>query len=348
MAKAEVYYKNYLQLDRILNAQQLESQRVGQPADDEMLFIIVHQTYELWFKQILFELGLVRNIFAQQSINDNAPDMQMAVHRLKRVASILQVLVHQIDILETMTPLDFLDFRDLLRPASGFQSYQFKMIEAVLGLRFEQRYGQHYYLTSLHAEELELVRAAEREPSLLDLINDWLERMPFLNDPSFWEQYRPIAPHNDAKNFWVDYRWLYAGSLAEAEKSNLNQFDDLFMNGDTNASRRLSQAARRAALFIMLYRDYPLLQLPFQLIQTLLDIDEFLSLWRYRHLHMVRRMIGSRIGTGGSSGSEYLRGALEHHYIFQEFAQLSTFLIERKRLPELSDKLKRQLGYSFS
>src|SRR5580765_3972626 len=111
----EVYYSDYLQLDKILNAQEPESSKVGLRADDEMLFIIIHQTYELWFKQILYELEIVRSIFSQQGINDNSPDIQISVHRLKRIVSILHVLVDQITILETMTPLDFLDFRNLLR-----------------------------------------------------------------------------------------------------------------------------------------------------------------------------------------------------------------------------------------
>jgi len=95
----------------------------------------------------------------------------------------------------------------------------------------------------------------------------------------------------------------------------------------------------------MLYRDFPLMQLPFQLIQTLLDIDELMAMWRYRHVNMVHRMIGSRIGTGGSSGKDYLRGAMEKHYIYKEFADLTSFLIERRKLPELSDELKQSLGY---
>ncbi len=136
MASKEVYYSDYLQLDTILNAQHPESVKAGIKADDEMLFIIIHQTYELWFKQILFEVDIVKNIFSQQGISDNSPDLQISVHRLKRVGTILSVLIHQIDILETMTPLDFLDFRNLLRPASGFQSIQFKILEAALGLKY--------------------------------------------------------------------------------------------------------------------------------------------------------------------------------------------------------------------
>ncbi len=131
-----VYYSDYLQLDKILNAQALESDKYNKHAHYEMLFIVIHQTYELWFKQLLFEVESVSDIFAQKEINDNSPDLQIAVHRLERCCTILKVLVQQIDVMETMTPMDFLDFRDMLRPASGFQSIQFKFLEALLGLKF--------------------------------------------------------------------------------------------------------------------------------------------------------------------------------------------------------------------
>lgn len=342
----EVYYKSYLALDQILNAQHRESEKAGTPADDEMLFIIIHQTYELWFKQILFELNIVQKIFANQQINDNAPDMQIAVHRLQRIAAILKVLVHQIDVLETMTPLDFLDFRDLLRPASGFQSYQFKMIEAVLGLKFEQRHEMNYYVSHLKKDELDEVKKIEKEKTLLELVNQWLERMPFFDQLRFWKNYS--TGNNSTQDiFWSDYRALYDQSLSEEEKKNLEQFDTFFFNKNYPEGRNLSVPANRSALFIMLYRDYPLMQLPFQLINTLLDIDELMALWRYRHINMVQRMIGSRIGTGGSSGTNYLRGAMEKHYIYKEFAELTSFLIERRKLPELSLELKQAMGYSF-
>ncbi|HYV91711.1 MAG TPA: tryptophan 2,3-dioxygenase family protein [Chitinophagales bacterium] len=354
-AQNEVYYKSYLALDQILNAQHRESEKAGKPADDEMLFIIIHQTYELWFKQILFELKIVQRIFANQQINDNAPDMQIAVHRLQRIATILRVLVHQIDILETMTPLDFLDFRDLLRPASGFQSYQFKMIEAIMGLKFEQRHEQNYYVSHLHKEELDEVKKAEQEKTLLVLVNQWLERMPFFDEPRFWKNYSGNRTSiTDQHIFWNDYRALYDQSLSAEEKKNLEPFDSLLFDSNdplrkdsSGEGRNLSGRANRSALFIMLYRDYPLMQLPFQLINTLLDIDELMALWRHRHISMVQRMIGSRIGTGGSSGKDYLRGAMEKHYIFKEFAELTSFLIERRRLPELSVELKQAMGYSF-
>src|SRR5580698_4760549 len=121
--KESVYYSDYLQLNKILNAQELESDKKGrQHAHDEMLFITIHQSYELWFKQILYEVNSVMDILSQPNIHDNSPDMYMVNHRLHRTVTIFQVLVDMINILETMTPLDFLDFRNMLRPASGFQS----------------------------------------------------------------------------------------------------------------------------------------------------------------------------------------------------------------------------------
>src|SRR5690606_28038703 len=115
--RAPVYYSEYLQLDKILNAQDPESAKEGIKADDEMLFIIIHQTYELWFKQVLHELEVIRKIFLKPEVPNNSPDIYNVVHRLQRVCEILKIAVSQISIMETMTPLDFLDFRDLLRPA---------------------------------------------------------------------------------------------------------------------------------------------------------------------------------------------------------------------------------------
>src|SRR5580704_14858131 len=178
--RINVHYSDYLQLEKILDAQQPESDKQGVPAHDEMLFIIIHQTYELWFKQLLYEIDSVIAIFGAPALNDNSPELQTIVHRLSRCATILKVLVHQIDVMETMTPMDFQDFRDLLAPASGFQSWQFKLLEARLGLKYEHRFGQEYYLSQLRQPEIDLIRSAEEEASLLQLLNGWLERMPFL------------------------------------------------------------------------------------------------------------------------------------------------------------------------
>ena len=327
-----MHYSDYLQLDKILGAQQPESDRQGQPAHDEMLFIVIHQAYELWFRQLLFETDSVIGILGQPALNDNSPELQTIVHRLSRCATILKVLVHQIDIMETMTPMDFLDFRDKLRPASGFQSWQFKLLEAKLGLKYEHRYGQEYYLSQLRGPEIDRIRSAEEGASLLQLLNGWLERMPF-------------PPVEMAGSFWEDYRGRYQQSLTEAEKGNLAYFDAVLGGTGGAESRSLSPSACRAAVFIMLYRGYPLLQLPFQMLHQLLEIDEQLSTWRFRHMSMVHRMIGTRIGTGGSTGKDYLGAALQRHHLFKEIAALTSFLIERKRLPALSQEMERRLGF---
>jgi tryptophan 2,3-dioxygenase len=344
LLKPPVHYSDYLQLEKLLDAQHLESDRLGQPAHDEMLFIVIHQAYELWFRQLLFETDSVIGILGQPALNDNSPELQTIVHRLSRCATILKVLVHQIDIMETMTPMDFLDFRDMLRPASGFQSWQFKLLEAKLGLKYEHRFGQQYYISQLRQPEIDLIQSAEKDPSLLQLLNKWLERMPFFD---------PAA----SLGFWSDYRLRYQQSLTDTEKGNLEYFDSILEPlgeapppASTSAAgsppvRSLSSTACRAALFITLYRGYPLLQLPFQVLNQLLEIDEQLSTWRFRHMSMVQRTIGTRIGTGGSTGRDYLGSALQRHHLFKEIAALSSFLIERKRLPQLSQEMERRLGF---
>src|SRR6186713_2852118 len=263
-----VHYSDYLQLDKVLDAQLPESDKLGLPAHDEMLFIVIHQAYELWFKQLLYETESVIGIMRQPALNDNSPELQTVVHRLSRSSTILKVLVHQIDIMETMTPMDFLDFRDMLRPASGFQSWQFKQLEAKLGLKFESRHGKEYYTAQLKKEHVDVIKSAEGSKSLLELINSWLERMP-------------LAPplSDDPNSFWQIYRKSYQGSLADVEKGNLSALDEVFFNPEpqtspkessaTNLKPSLSAAASRAALFIMLYRGCPLLQQPFQLLNCL-------------------------------------------------------------------------------
>lgn len=322
------YYGDYLQLDKITGAQQPVSFMPGNtPAHDEMLFIIIHQAYELWFKQILFEVNSVIDILNKPALNDNGPEMQTVVHRLKRVTTILKVLVQQIDIMETMTPMDFLDFRDMLRPASGFQSYQFKIVEAKLGLKFEHRHGQGYYTSQLKEKDIAVIKEAENTKSVLQLLNAWLERMPFITE-----------------DFWNNYQQVYKSSLADAEKNNAEFFDTTFNAVESKGN--LSPKACRAALFIMLYHGYPMLELPFQLLDTLIETDNQLANWRNRHINMVQRMIGTRIGTGGSTGAGYLKGAMDKHYIFKELSQLNSFLVDRRKLPQLAKEVEEKLGYS--
>jgi tryptophan 2,3-dioxygenase len=347
MKNSNVHYSTYLQLDKILTAQQTESGKGQNEVHDEMLFIIVHQTYELWFKQILFELDAIMATMQQPALNDNRADLQLVVHRLKRVVTILKTLVQQVAIVETMTPMDFLDFRDMLRPASGFQSWQFKILEAKLGLRFQQRHGKEYYTSQLNPEETALIKQTENAPSLMMLVNSWLERMPFITDLSIWTGYKPMDHITTDAGFFANYEKIYIEGLADAERNNIILFRQIFYDDPPNPDRQLTAKATKNALFIMLYRGYPLLELPFQLLEVLLETDHQLSNWRQQHINMVQRMIGTRIGTGGSSGETYLKAAMEEHVIFKELAQLNSFLTQRSKLPLLPEKLIAKLGYNF-
>ncbi len=355
-----MYYSNYLQLDKLLDAQHPESFKKGnEPAHDEMLFIITHQAYELWFKQVLFELDFVMKVFKKEKIDDNSEDLNLVRHRMNRIIRILELLSQQITLLDTMTPLDFLEFRNLLTPASGFQSLQLRLVEARLGLQMEMRHQKDYYKRTseggFEKADFEKLNEVETHTSLLQLISKWLERIPFFEN-DFWKNYEAqFAVNNDQHPFWSDYRHIYKNSLTEKEAGKINDFDEIFFERKTKAheenseliSSVFSSKGMRAALFIMLYRDFPVFQTSYQILDSLVEIDHQMATWRHKHLVMVRRMIGLRMGTGNTSGRGYLEGALNSHYIFKDIAALSTFLIERKKLPELPDELIQKLSYNY-
>jgi len=345
----DLYYSDYIELDKILNSQHPKSFESPEEGNDEMLFIIIHQVYELWFKQIIFELDLAGQIFIQDGINDNSDDMSKVVHKLKRIGKILELINQQVSVLETMTALDFLEFRNFLLPASGFQSKQFRLIEAKLGLKMEQRYKTEYYKHtrrgSLSETDLNEVNKAESESTLKELIIKWLERMPYL-DAAYWKEYKQVTESDsgDRHKFWLDYRNAYQTSLSKNEADRLQEFDKVFFEEGRGDA---PPAAMRAALFITIYRNLPIFHLPFELLNTLSEIDELLSNWRYRHFMMVRRMIGLRVGTGGTSGAGYLEGTLSQHYAFREITEVATFLIERSKRPVLPNALKEKVSFNL-
>jgi tryptophan 2,3-dioxygenase len=353
-----LYYGSYLQLDKILTAQEPESFKAGnEPAHDEMLFIVIHQAYELWFKQILFELDYVSDIFGKAVIDDNSEDLNLVRHRLRRIIRILDLLNQQVGILDTMTPLDFLEFRNLLTPSSGFQSVQFRLLEARLGLQMDNRHQKDYYKRTneggFDAGDYNNINQTEERPNLLQLVNNWLERMPFF-EASYWNNYQPQHNAGGFHPFWADYRGIYQQGLTEREASKIIDFDFIFFSAkDTLSAEQqqallptLSPAAMQAALFIMLYRDFPVFQTSYQVLDSLVEIDHLMANWRHKHLVMVRRMIGMRVGTGNTSGAGYLEGALSKHYVYRDISGLSTYLIERKKLPRLPQSLILKLGYT--
>lgn len=355
-----IHYQNYLGLDDLLKTQVLRSEQLGNPAHEEMLFIITHQVYELWFKQIIHELESVIAMFSQDQVDEK--NLGTAIGRLDRVEKIMQLLIDQIGVMETMTPLDFLDFREYLFPASGFQSIQFRAIECLLGLPEEQRitYHNQRYDAVFTEEQQQMLDRIYANQTLFEWVCKWLERTPFLNVDGFdfIEKYREAVQNMLDK----ETKAIQASEfLTEREKKkrlemvgNTDTYFHAILSEENyqelvrKGEKRLSYQATLAALFINLYRDEPILQLPFQLLTNLIDIDDLLTTWRYRHAQMVLRMLGNKIGTGGSSGHAYLSKTAQRHKIFADFHTISTLLIPRSELPALPPHIKKQLSFYFT
>lgn len=252
---ARLSYGSYLAIEQLLELQRLESHP---PAHDELLFIVVHQAYELWFKVVLFELTTARDAMFED-------DATTALHLLQRVHAIEKVLIEQIGVLETMTPIDFLEFRQNLAPASGFQSVQFRAIEFLSGLKDE------LYLDKLTGSgpEMDGLRRRLGEPTLWDSFCSLLEGRGL-----------PMPPQDE-----------------DSRRESLR--------------RLLTQPASHDELF--------------PLAEALLTHDELFARWRYQHVLMVERQIGSKTGTGGSTGASYLRTTLDKRF-FPELWSVRSFL----------------------
>ncbi len=350
MAINELYYADYLHLNVLLTSQHPESRKRGEDAHDEMLFIITHQTYELWFKQILHELDSILELFAKVPLESRR--LNIIVARLERLCTIQKLINQQIGVLETMAPLDFLEFRDYLIPASGFQSVQFREIEIRLGLP-----SQPAAYSRLSPADRDYLEGLAQQPNLFGQLDDWLARMPFLEFEhfNFWESYRRAVD----RMLLTDRRSILGNpTLSDQDKDqqlarledtkrlfecllDAKRFEALRVEGGF----RLRQESILSALFINLYRDEPLLQMPFRLLTHLMDIDEQWAAWRSSHALMAQRMLGSKIGTGGTSGHDYLKETVVKKRIFADLYNLSTFLIPRSALPTLPSRIKRSLGF---
>ena len=243
-----VTYASYLHVDDLLS---LQKPRSDGPEHDEILFIVIHQVYELWFKEILHELDYVIRVF-----EDGEADR--AQHTMKRILTILKVLVAQLDILETMTPLEFQSFRSRLEAASGFQSDQFRQLEFVLGRKSRQ--------------------AVERFPAG-SRAREALTRR--LAAPTLWDAFLRLL--------------VRAGYEVPGEA----------LQRDVTAPIAASGAVQE--ILVGVYRRDPSTA---SVCERLVDLDEGIQEWRYRHVKMVERTIGARPGTGGSAGADYLRTTL--------------------------------------
>jgi len=243
-------YGTYLKIPELLTLQQCVSldDDTGKPEHDETLFIIIHQVYELWFKQLLHEMDFIVALLYEQRVNE-------ARHHLKRVLKIMKTLVGQIDILETMTPAEFASFRSFLANASGFQSAQFRELEFLLGIK------DRIMVDWFKGDEGARLTTRFQEPTLWDAFVHVLD-----------------AAGYDVPDSALD-RDLTASVTenVDLQPTIINAFTDEGFAG---------------------------------LCETLTDLDEGLQEWRYRHVMMVRRTIGTKPGTGGSDGAAYLATTL--------------------------------------
>ena len=244
----ETTYGSYLRIDELLSLQQPKSDPVEH---DETLFIIIHQVYELWFKEVLHELDEL-----VEHLNDDRPTL--GGHQLKRVLKIFKTLISQLDVLETMTPLEFTSFRSFLANSSGFQSAQFREIEFLLG----------------HKTRDHLDRFSENEREFANLTRRFEE-------PTLWDAFIGYVAR---QGYEIPAEFL-SRDLTQAE----------------------SEWPEVQEALIRIYRNDPVIA---RLCESFTDLDEGLQEWRYRHVMMVQRTIGAKIGTGGSAGVEYLRSTL--------------------------------------
>lgn len=356
----DVDYPSYLQLDRLLTAQSRLSEQKGTPAHDEMLFIVVHQVYELWFKQILFEMDRIQKEFSGKVVGDKS--LRMILSGLDRIMSILEILPRHMDILETMAPLDYLDFRSLFRTASGFQSMQFREFEIRLGVREEDRvmYANRPYTSYLKGADQRFVEKLQKTPSVFDQVEAWLTRTPFveMGGYRFWDSYKKAVTDmlaHDEKQIAGDKE--LGDEIRAAEMAKLNNTRQQFQNfwalfGQKKPANdigwRLSGKALQAALFVNLYRDQPVLQMPYRILSRLMDIDEIVTLWRYRHALMTQRMLGLKMGSGGTSGPDYLLQTAQKQRVFKDLFAITTFFIPRSKLPELPAAVEAKMGFAYS
>jgi aminocarboxymuconate-semialdehyde decarboxylase len=268
----QLTYSSYLKVPELL---ELQSPQSLPPHHDEMLFILVHQTYELWFKELLHDLdAVVANLQKAGQAPQSRDEVYEAARLLRRCTEITRVLVEQFTILETMLPTHFLAFRGLLEPASGFQSEQFREIEFLCGLKDEKMLRYHRPTPEAYAS---LKRRLE-EPSLRDVFFGALQAMG------------KLAP----------------GSETETERDRFEA---------------------RARAVHALYKDEHHHRDWIDVCERLTEFDELVVSWRLRHIQLVERIIGIRMGTGGSAGASYLKLTLDKKF-FPELWEARTLLTE--------------------
>ncbi|HEY8087515.1 MAG TPA: tryptophan 2,3-dioxygenase family protein [Polyangiaceae bacterium] len=353
-------YWDYIEVERLLSLQTGIGDAESELSNDEVMFIVVHQIDELWFKLILREMVTVRDLFAVAPVPEQA--LAAAVRGIRRMETILHQLASHFALMETMTTRDYLGFRDKLTGASGFQSAQMREIEILMGLPDLERVPlgpEGTYQTALQEPDgsdssaLRRVRARQADrPSLREAVLEWIHRTPIQgstpadgadepNVRAFAEAY--LATHAAVVRRGVDaararstphdlerLEQRAAGEIASARSYLLAE--------DAEPGQRARMSRVRCALvFIESYRELPLLAWPREVIDGLTSFEQAFVIFRQRHARMVERMIGRRTGTGGSAGVDYLDTTALRYRVFRELWAVRTLLVRAQDLPRLEN-----------
>ncbi len=348
-------YWDYLRLDRLLDLQGGLEGDESQLMPDELHFILVHQVFELWFKLVLRQIREARDHLAAPHVPEE--HVPYVVHHLRRVNTIFELAIDQFKVMETLTPQDFLDFRDKLLPASGFQSFQLREMELLLGLDRGQRAKSGFgdpiaAIEQATGEGAKLAQArlaaARDEGDFRSALHVWLGRTPIQgstpNDPDdaenvdrFIDAYlAAVERHGEEQSERFVSRGALTESGAAGRKDKAFAEAKAFLRAEDVAEdeRASTRRVRAALLFIESYRELPLLAWPRVLLDTVVEFEELMVLWRSRHARMVERLIGRRTGTGGSAGVDYLDKTAKYRS-FKELWAVRTLLLPRAAVPAL-------------
>ncbi len=344
------YYWDYIQVDQLLGLQGGLVDDDSQLANEEILFITVHQVFELWFKVVLRELVAIRDRFKPQVLSNE--DMIDVVARLERCATILRLGSQHWEVVETLPPREYLKFRSKLMPASGFQSAQLRQIEILLGLEESDRIpfgSEGSHLAALRGKGGKETEASKRVagqmadmPSMKAVVAEWLARTPIgganhhpKSHSEFVEQYLAAHSADLDRNLVHAQKVASAGAdggrlkeLYEKEKASVRDF---LYPEDEKLAR-----IRAAILFIETYPEEPLLTWPHRVLEGVLVFEQLFVVFRQRHARMVERIIGRRTGTGGTAGVEYLDQTALKYRIFPDLWAVRSLLINPEIAPELT------------
>ena len=334
-------YGNYLQLDELLSLQSGPDGHTPAPSNHEMHFIVTHQAFELWFKQINRELEDVLVLMNVAEVDEK--HIPVIVSHLERCSEIFRLLASQWKVMETLAPQDFLAFRDRLGTSSGFESWQMRTLEMLLGLESEQRIGgmdPMVHNRKLHSEGklsdsvMQEMNRIDELPSLNEVLQRWLSRTPVngvSGDSKVMHDF--VEGHLDSMKKHGESVIAHMVKIGHGSEETVRPRIESGVEGARNFLLPDGEvsAARAGLLFIESYRELPLLSWPRRLIDAIVDLEESMLLFRSHHARMVERMIGRRMGTGGSSGVDYLDMTLKYR-IFTDLWAVRTMLVKREVL----------------